>query len=105
MAKVSHLSRSQTKHSAKERNRISKTQGILEFILLNQKQFVSDNNQISIPSLVTSEDCHGQRFSSVVIINKTWRQEKKQDIVIKHKACWSSIFVKNNLCQVTLQLR
>ena len=44
--------------------------------------------EASIPSLVTSEDCHGQSFSSVVIVNKTWRQEKK---LVKDKACWSSL--------------
>ena len=38
--------------------------------------------KVSIPSLVTSEDCHGQSFTSVVIINKTWRQGRKQ--VVKH---------------------
>ena len=56
-----------------------------------QQQFMSGNTsaEVSIPSLVTSEECQGQRFSSVVIINKIWRQGRKHDIVIKHEACWS----------------
>ena len=50
---------------------------------------MSDNNLVvaSTLSSVTSED-HGQSFSSVVIVNKTWRQEKK---LVKDKACWSSL--------------
>ena len=38
--------------------------------------------EVSIPSLVTSEDFHGQSFTSVVTINKTWCQRNKQ--VTKH---------------------
>ena len=58
---------------------------------------MSDNNLVvaSMPSLVISED-HGQSFSSVVIVNKTRRQEQKQ--ISKRQGMLE--FVKNNLCQI-----
>ena len=71
---------------------------MLELIIFcktkKQQQFMSGNTasaEVSIPSLVTSEECHGQSFSSVVIMNKTWRQGKNQ--VIKHAGV---NFSKNN---------
>ena len=50
----------------------------------NKQQFMSSNTsaEVSIPSLVTSEDFQGQSFTSVVTINKTWCQRNKQ--VTKH---------------------
>ena len=81
MAKVSHLFiHKQTSCCQGRKKRVIKRKARWASFSagVNQKLFMSGNNSVvaSIPSLVKSEDFHGQRFSSVSFINKTYVKEK-----------------------------